>query len=1172
MTAPDLTVLAQKPPIVATHVGEFDGNYSETLYRYQQEAATFVRAAEIQHYQRRLLDTILTPKTTLGCLVAPFGYGKTSTAIGLWQAALEAGLLAVPPFSCSSVAEMAQTIAMGVELALRPTQPEAAARVQAAHDAYLVSSAERLAQEDVAEYGISPETARRSIQDKLARGLLTLEASGIHLLKFLDQLVEIVVEARFAGLLIIVDEFQQFLGNVNKAVITNFRTLIWGLKTRRSQPFGFLFTMDPDTERILSDRAGDILHRIKEDGLYLNFANIYDREFPRLLWDRYATAFGYQADSPYIVDRATLEALGQICERADLSNGPRTIINAFQQIATAHAAHPRPYSPLDMIDDFLTGAIKFDGDRNKIASLVTELTGYDYIKRSPNRVNVLKLIAAFPRGCAREVAEQYALADTFDQLTDELRGEILTELPEGIALIDLQRVGKPQNKLNIILKKYWLQITEAEIISDRILSLFARYVVEPLFPTFTNTLSGWQRETDDFSLTPTGGYWQIYEGTFSREYPLRRVCVQICHDPEHAVDPFGLAAKRELDLNLVFALRVHTGGEQPKESKHYADSRTLVLHLPLHLPFDLPLARDIRWIEDYLRPVVMSPAVLLSLLDYIDRQLPTIEGLTATEEQRIVDTQSKLQTFLLTMLIDETLFSGLETPIIARGAPALAEVLFALCRSYYPTYHTLITLVQWESLLKSYQQALEAEKLTLLQRRGLEPLADTKANIAGLFGQSNHAGFQSYAKQFDPLLTITNWTGSQGAVSFQQHPGETHLFNLVSRQDEMSQAELFQAGRRAGYTFKESEYLLAFLQLRGYLEFSTEQAVYRPISTLSYAELDELSQIVQRELALHSNILSGDADLKRIEADVTHLQRQLQQNEQLDDLQVRLLHQQQRLHKERNRLAQHLRAQLTDLHDQLHHTIEQLKQPLPLLPTKVVLATHLNGAQRTIIADHPPAIKRLENSAAGLAEFLQQPFNLAEVSLDRLETFTTTAQTLQREGVEQQQQTQRLVDRARLYGQWVALLEEMQRAKTYLAVAAQIMDTTSLQRVLEELIAQIRQDFATIGVKGLAEMYQKYSSRLQKLTTELNTAVYLAEQSTAGPTTEPAEVTPIAADTSTNDQSSILTLLSQQPALSLTELLVQTGFTPEQFITELIKLERSQAITIRISSQRDEPA
>src|SRR5207244_6285774 len=62
--------------------------------------------------------------------------------------------------------------------------------------------------------------------------------------------------------------------------------------------------------------------------------------------------------------------------------------------------------------------------------------------------------------CPIEVAERYGLLDTFKQITSDLRGDIVTLLPNGYALIDLQRVGKPLNKLSIILKKYWMQITK----------------------------------------------------------------------------------------------------------------------------------------------------------------------------------------------------------------------------------------------------------------------------------------------------------------------------------------------------------------------------------------------------------------------------------------------------------------------------------------------------------------------------------------------------------------------------------------------------------------------------------------------------------------------------------------------------------------------------------------
>ena len=66
--------------------------------------------------------------------------------------------------------------------------------------------------------------------------------------------------------MVAIDEFQQLLGNATKGTLVALRQLIWGLRTREL-PLGLLLTMDPDTERTLADRAGDILHRIKDDGL-----------------------------------------------------------------------------------------------------------------------------------------------------------------------------------------------------------------------------------------------------------------------------------------------------------------------------------------------------------------------------------------------------------------------------------------------------------------------------------------------------------------------------------------------------------------------------------------------------------------------------------------------------------------------------------------------------------------------------------------------------------------------------------------------------------------------------------------------------------------------------------------------------------------------------------------
>src|SRR5690606_28588093 len=122
------------------------------------ESATFVVSPDILRYQRQFVQTVLEEQTTIACLVAPFGYGKTSTAISIWNACQEASLLAIPPFSCNSIAEMGQAIATALIYRLETLrQHEYANRIEKAFDKYLSSSAQQLAEKDAEHYGIPIE-------------------------------------------------------------------------------------------------------------------------------------------------------------------------------------------------------------------------------------------------------------------------------------------------------------------------------------------------------------------------------------------------------------------------------------------------------------------------------------------------------------------------------------------------------------------------------------------------------------------------------------------------------------------------------------------------------------------------------------------------------------------------------------------------------------------------------------------------------------------------------------------------------------------------------------------------------------------------------------------------------------------------------------------------------
>lgn len=1163
VTIDGLQMLANKEPVVATHVGAFDPDSTENTYhRYRSETKTFVVAPDILRYQRQFVQAILERQTTLACLVAPFGYGKTSTAINIWNACEEANLLAVPPFSCNSIAEMGQAIASVLIHRFEViSNTDGADLVRLAFNKYLTSSATRMAEQDSERYGISVEVALQSIEDKIKSGHLQLEASATHLLSFLEELVKIALDSGFNGLVIIVDEFQQFLGNINKGIITNFRTLIWGLQTRGELPLGFLITMDPDTERNLTDRGADILHRIRNHGLYLTFSNIYDREFPRELWSRYADAFGFTKDSASIVDHPTLEAIGQICERSDLSNGPRTVINVFQRIAMLQTSLGRPYSPIDLINDFLTGDIRFDGDRGKIASLVNEITSYDYIKRSHERVETIKLVSAFPRGCPPEVAEKYGIRETYDYLLDELRGEIFVELPEGVALVDLQRVGKPPNKLNIILKKYWLQITEEEIISDKALEYFCEYGVDPLFPGYVSQQNGWKPETDRFLLTSSGGYFRVYEGTFFEEYPNRRIAVQVCFELEQVVVPDGY-----VDAQFVFLIQ-REDIDSPTHIEFPEGIPTYLVPIPVHQKYNRHLPRDIRDIESFLSPVVLTPGVLLSLLNYITEQVPRIEGMSEQEHQRILDTHAKLQEFLLTMSISDQTFEPYGINIYSRGVQAFRDALFNILRDRYPNYQTVMTGASWRRLMDQYQQVLT--QINGAQRRGIETLSDKKSELALLFDQRQYAGFESYAKQYNGLVEVVDWRGDAGEVIFHRHPQENTLIEAISVDCGLSEREVYMIAREQGYLHDETEYLLNFLLLRGYVEYAENNERLVLASTFTQDELIGIARQTFDELEFIKELVDPTIQ-NQLYAQLKLLLESLQENSvDLSDAQVRLLQYQRQIQALCQQIVVDLRTMVQQKIEDLYKYKARFDDPLPESSTGTFLDSHINGAQRTLRKDISSLSARIQKHINTMRETLEQSIELDIGDFTPFEKYVSRVQNQLQIAEQEESKVRELLAQCSTHHNWVQLVDRLKRLKDMTEAAADITDTKLLAQTIDRIQWGIQQELASEGLKQYQPIYDRFVDPVNDIQRELETLSRLAvSRSRNGADTEiPVEdtqpdhalhseaVVHAPDDSTINDPSEI------EP-VSLKAWFEESKAQAGEFLDDLIRLNEQGAILI----------
>lgn len=1031
---PKLEAIAHKDPITSTFPADaLRSNPDEVCRSYDWHAATYVEQLELSVLRREFIDRIRSSVTPKACLVAPFGYGKTAAAIGLWDCCRASGLLAVPPISVGSFAGLARAVLDWLVFAL----PELRDDLTVAHDRFLASSSESLARRDERAFGIPFDQAMAAIYDKLERGYLDFEDVSINLVAFIEYATALATGAGYEGLVLIVDELQQLLGNANKGVLVTLRQLVWGLRTRKL-PFGLVLTMDPDTERTLADRAGDILHRVKDDGLYLDIRNVYGRDFPARLWAQYVNNLGLSAGEESAIDRPTLDSLGQLCERDDLSNGPRTVINVLQ-IAAARAAAgtAHPYSPVDLVRDLVEGFIKFDGDKGLLPTLVTELQRYPYFERSRARADALRLIAAFPRGCPLEIATHYGLSDAWRKVGDDLRGEIVTELDEGLALIDLQRVARPANRLNVLLRRYWMQITDQQLFGEDAAQAFVEYVLPLLFPPKVHDLSGWAGH-DSVALTPENTYAGVLEGTASSRFPLRRVAVTVAVEGT-MVD--NLPPARDVDLSVLIRIRLRADADRSMAVS--ASESVVAFDLTLGVPSAFGLRGGLAWIEHYLSPHSVSAAVILSLLRYFKRQ--PRDGESTRDLARIEDTVLRLQDWLMQEIFPEEVFAQAGFPVMQGGTSGLSEFLFAYFSQRLPAYTPIATHQHWGHLVETYMSALQ--KSPPATRAGIQARSGSKGEIAALFGLKRHAGFPSHVRQYPGLLALEEWQGGQAAIRFIPHPEEVWLADTLRRDGPKSRMEVYSMLRAHGLSAKEVDAVMNLAEHRELVvsENGTVSVPSIPTATELVTRIDVLEARLARLLStppmlcpelyeLRTAVLDGHSPpdatwrLDRIEQQVQSAEARDASRRATDRAQIR-----------------------SALLDMLVYLI-----PLPSVPDRSPLRNHLRALREILETERITVQKRVH-------ELLED----GDLDADGSAMMLTRARGWKH--------------RAVLFGRWVDLAERLSRVDDALTrIASEDGALESLRERVADIVRSARSTLAEVGTAAIDDI-----ARLEPMVVEI---------------------------------------------------------------------------------------
>jgi hypothetical protein len=586
------------------------------------------------------------------------------------------------------------------------------------------------------------------------------------------------------------------------------------------------------------------------------------------------------------------------------------------------------------------------------------------------------------------------------------------------------------------------------------------------------------------------------------------------------------------------------------------------------------LPRDIRDIEDYLSPVVLTPGVLVSLLDYINQQLPLIEGMSEQERQRIEDKQRKLQEFLLVMIFSDQIFEQHGIQIFSRGAQAVRDALFQVFRKTYPRYQTLITTPAWRQTLDTYQNVLAG--IDIAERRGLEPLVEKKADLARAFEQRSHAGFESYARKFEGLMRVADWRGDTGEIEFTKHPAENLLIEVISADNGLATDQIYVESRRHGYLPKEVDYLLAFLELRGYIEAEDQGEGYRPAHTLSHTELLSTIHAVIIEAKLLKENLPDEAPTK-ILTKANNLQ-DLLDDEQADlaDAQVKIIQLQRETRKLRPVLVQASYGSLHHQRDQLYSALQHLGKPIPESDTGLQLDKHINGASRHIAKTIRPTVKQLENLREQVVKATNQEFDIENANVAALVRFVDILHDLSQSIEVALSEADKRVSLLAIQQEWVYLIDRIRRLEDSLQIASQVTNTTVLEQRLENTVSQLKQELATIGLENYQGIYDEYNPVIAALNQELAVFVSVGERISSEKdvsvhTDDPSSLAATDEHTQANGKTYIRKQLATHE-VSLQQAFEHSNLSAQAFLAWLFTLQSEGALDIQISGIDEDQA
>ncbi len=859
---------------------------------YGLYATSYKPLEQVKILRDCLIDEIGKGKPVNGYLSADYGYGKTATLIYFWSECRENQIVAVPPFKFKELGNLMVATYGWIKASLEKSFPALVLEIEALYSKYGLKSQQEQAAEIARKYKVSEDKAL-----KIVRELKTDTTNTDSVLNFWQESVSILREAGFKGLAIFADECQEFLRTEegSSVRIQILSDLVKGMRALGSTPVALILGMPTTpTESAIEEQAGDIIHRMQEQKVSLRLTDAYKSDFPAKLWDFLCEKFLPEdpLQGNQLVDSATLESLGQLCERKDLGNGPRTVIEVFKRIVNVAQEKGKPYTPLDLIQDYLEGRVQLYGtQQHKISDAINKVEPLISFQKHTKGREVIKLLASFPSGVTASIAEKFGLLKSLKKLAedDNLYGSYIIQPTEhSFALVALFQITSLTviDKILGSFRRSWFGDWNDSQKEGIATTIFQREILPLLFPvSHSSQKANWTWRYKDEWKPDRFGFYNFLNGSperYNLEFPNRSVVISVGGE-ESGLMRFTSPEVTHLDWRFYLSYD-HNAANFPQRLTAIAGTGQVDFHLQLGRSFEREYPTAFGLLRKVMPAEQCSACTLLNLSHYIQNWLSKNPEVSKADRDRLEHHRQECHALALRLLfppiaLETWKIIGLE---VVNGAETklIESVFYQKCKTLFPSYQSFYTNLR-PALLK-YKLALE--KVTLSVRRGRQLYQASKEEFEKLF-ETAGSGLPSLLAIFKQhgLINESKIAGKKtekSQVQFVAHPLESFIQNKLKSKEsvetvhgqenlkKINYSEIWKEVKKLGYLQEEFDEALEWLERRRYVEWERQRGVIRTC----VAELDpndlkgQLNELRHRVSSLLENF-----DEKLLQEVVCHL-------------------------------------------------------------------------------------------------------------------------------------------------------------------------------------------------------------------------------------------------------------------------------------------------------------